>query len=601
MNKNKKSKTQNTNKNPFTLFMYIELVSAILFSLFSISFHADASLISFPIAAGFTAVTVYFGYFVMLRKRDGSKYFCVLKLIQYLPFVLLLAFILRRVGKSSTAAWYDAVSVILWTVVFIVSLIIPYYLNDKRVAKAMSDWTVPPAKKKLIGMEKIRFELVDWVDAFVQAVFMVLIIQIFIVQLYVIPSESMVPTFLIKDRVAVSKINCGPKFPLTDIGLPDLAGYNRGDIVVLRNPHYKMDRKSEVKTVTSQLLYMLTFTGVNLNRDENGEPKADPLVKRVAGVSGEQLVMQDGVLYSRTKDNDSFTPVKADEKYACWDLSKINKKIYSRVERYPLSQVEFADKQHSNLGKVIASASEQYQVMLDFEEKRRNYDLFVAEFEARQLVSRLKLLVDEENLSGNFTEPQMEVYNLFSNIQSTTVDIISKKGGIDWFEKFMTSWIDSKSSAKDLYAESNYKLNVMSKICFGNLVVRYATLLNDNVSSSLWMSDTVLEENIELASTLVWYIQYLLDSRNMPVFPANDSNGNPQYIPDNCYFMMGDNRFNSLDLRHSIDYENAPLSSYDSYSVEYLSIMEPKYINKKLIIGKTMFRFWPIDRPMKIN
>ncbi|MCR5764850.1 MAG: signal peptidase I, partial [Treponema sp.] len=66
-------------------------------------------------------------------------------------------------------------------------------------------------------------------------------------------------------------------------------------------------------------------------------------------------------------------------------------------------------------------------------------------------------------------------------------------------------------------------------------------------------------------------------------------------------FMMGDNRFNSLDLRHANDYSNAVLSSYDSYSVEYLSLMDPKYINKKLIIGKTMFRFWPIDRPMKIQ
>ncbi len=600
MNK-KNTKPQNIKsiKN-FKIFMYIELISSILFSLFSISFHADASLISFPIALSFTALAVYFAYFLMLKKGDGSRVFGVLKIIQYLPFVLLLAFIVRRVGKQPTAFWYDLISVLLWCLIFVFSMILSYCMNDKRIDRLEVNWVIPPKKMKLIGIEKLIFEIVDWIDAFVQAVFMVLLLQIFILQLYVIPSESMVPTFLIKDRVAVSKLNCGPKFPLTDVGLPDLTKYERGDIVVLRNPHYMIDRKSEVKTVTSQLLYMLTFTKVNLNRDENGELKADPLVKRIAGIAGEQLVMQDGVLYSRTKDNDTFTPVKADEKYACWDLSKINKKLYSRVERYPLSQIEF-DSRRSNLGKVISSASEQYQVMLDFEEKRRNYDLFIAEFEARQLVSELKLLVDEEKVSGVFEQPNMEVYNLFSNVQSITVDILSKKGGIDWFEKIMTSWIDNKSSAKDLYSESNYKLNVMSKICFGNLAVRYAKLLNDNVSSSLWKSDTVLEENMELASTLVWYIQYLLDSRNMPVFPANDSNGNPQYIPDNCYFMMGDNRFNSLDLRHSIDYENALLSKYDSSSVEYLSIMEPKYINKKLIIGKTMFRFWPIDRPMKIQ
>ena len=68
-----------------------------------------------------------------------------------------------------------------------------------------------------------------------------------------------------------------------------------------------------------------------------------------------------------------------------------------------------------------------------------------------------------------------------------------------------------------------------------------------------------------------WYIRGLLDSRNMPVFPANDSNGNPQYIPDNCYFMMGDNRFNSLDLRHSTARKEKALASSDPLSVSYYS------------------------------
>ena len=84
------------------------------------------------------------------------------------------------------------------------------------------------------------------------------------------------------------------------------AQYKKGDVVVLRNPHYRIDRKSEVKTVVSQIISMLTLTTVNLNTDENGQLKADPLVKRIVGQPGEQLVMQDGVLYYRTKDNDTF-------------------------------------------------------------------------------------------------------------------------------------------------------------------------------------------------------------------------------------------------------------------------------------------------------
>ena len=82
----------------------------------------------------------------------------------------------------------------------------------------------------------------------------------------------------------------------------------------------------------------------------------------------------------------------------------------------------------------------------------------------------------------------------------------------------------------------------------------------------------------------------------MPVFPANDAEGNPQYIPDNCYLMMGDNRFNSLDMRHSYDEWLAPLSAFDAYSVTYYTNMQPQYVPRSRILGTTSYRFWPFTR-----
>ena len=78
------------------------------------------------------------------------------------------------------------------------------------------------------------------------------------------------------------------------------------------------------------------------------------------------------------------------------------------------------------------------------------------------------------------------------------------------------------------------------------------------------------------------------------------ASGNPKYIPANCYFMMGDNRFNSLDLRHAYEHEEKALSSDDPLSVTYYSRMAPQYINKKYIVGKPVFRFWPLGRLGKV-
>lgn len=568
-----------TKKQFFNVLAYCEFAAAILYSLFSLSFHLDISLLAFPISVIFTAIISYFGLYKFLLKQDGKKSFIYAKLTEYLPFVLLLSFILRRAGNEGTPFWYDLVTVILWLIIFVTSLIIPKKLSDKNIGTITEGWKIKPnPQPKFKGMEKILFELAGWIDALVQAIFLVMLFQIFFFQLYEIPSESMVPTFLVGDRVVVSKFDCGPKFPLTDIGLPDMRKYKRGDTIVLRNPHYSINRKSEVKTVTSQLIYMLTLMQVNLNKDENGELKYDPLVKRITGQPGEQLVMQDGTLYVRTKDHD-FEPVPLDNKFACWNLNTVKLRRGEKIRSYPLS-------------------AKDYENMIDFEEYRRNYDLNVAEFRAKEIVRKINSFIYKKD--GNFSAPELFEYNLLNNVEQIAVNILTQKGGLEWFEAFMTSWIPSKNVEKDLYAESNYKLNVMTKICFGNLVLRYAELLWSDTSASLWSSDSILNENLQLSNKLNWYIQMLLDERNMPVFPACDTQGNPQYLPADCYFMMGDNRFNSMDLRHASDFYDKPLTSFDPKSVHYQSIMEPQYINKKYIIGKPVYRFWPLPRQGKV-
>ena len=576
---NKKELTPEFKKRK--LLVVIELAAACLFTLLNISFHADISLLAFPLALIYLALICWFLFKKLFLDTDGSHLYVAIKLNEYLPYFLFITFIIRRAGNSGTLFIVDVFAVISWFVIFVLAYLNSRILYPAKNAKLVQGWNVPPVERKFKGAARILFEAVDWVDAFFWSIFTVLIFQIFLLQLYEIPSESMVPTFLIKDRVFVSKIDCGPKFPLTDVGLPDFRKYKRGDTIVLRNPHYSLDRKSEVKTVTSQLIYMFSLMTVNLNKDADGELKADPLVKRITGLPGEQLVMQDGTLYSRTKSSDVFEPVKQDSKYAAWNLTAVNPKLKSSIQYFPFT-------------------TETYQKMLDFEETRRNYDLSAAEFQAKELVIKLKKLCNPKKDASSFTKPSFSEYNLFNNCDSIAKDLMSKEGGAEWFESFITSWIPSKNSVRDIYSESNYRLNVMTKIVLGKMIVEYATLYSEGMENKDWASDSALLDMYDEAELITWYVQSLLDERNMPVFPANDSQGNPQYIPDNCYFMMGDNRFNSLDLRHSNERKEKALTDDDPLSVTYYSMMAPQYINKKYIIGKPVFRFWPLGRLGKV-
>lgn len=596
-----------------------------LFSLTLISFNADISLVALPLSLVFTAALAFFSIKKLFGEENLSFIAVFRELLQYLPYVLLVAFVFRRAGDNGTPFVLDLISVLLWLVTSGIALVILHFLNPKNISKVSKSWEnfIEAQKAERKNPQNRSFvkstlrEILSWIDALVQAVFMVLLLNIFIVQLYEIPSESMVPEFLIKDRVVVFKTLSGPKFPLSDVGLPYIKKYNRGDIVVFRNPHYSNDRKSEVRTFLSQLVYMCTLTKVNLNVDENGNQKADPLVKRVCGEPGEQLMMQDGILYSRTKDSPEFKAV--DDSWAAWNLTKFSD-LYSfaknngekddlKIEMLPLSNIPRMQiknlkgneiKNGYTLKEALNIESELYENMISCEEKRRNLDIENSKTECKKIAasfeSVFKKLATSKKGTISFTDEQLNVYSLFRNSNYLTATLLTTENGADWFNAFMTDWCDKNPDfAGDLYAEANYRLNLMIKLVAGKIILRNSELYLSGLSDEDFMSDSFRNSYMTEAQKLFNYCM-LLDQRNMPVFPSNADDGTPRYIPKNCYFMMGDNRFNSLDMRHSYERWNTKLSPADNYSVTYTTDMQPQYVNRSRMLGGTSYRFWPVSR-----
>ncbi len=596
------------NKNKLKSLSLAVVLSSLVFAVLNLSFNFDISVFSLPVCLAFTWFVYKSGYVELFIKNNLNYISIFRELLQYKPYVLLIAFVLRRSGNNGTPFFLDFVSVVFWCVTSFLDLWILRYLNPKRIEAVDPEWkkyctshkfsergksgwciSIPLSAKNTFKIypKHIGWELLSWLDALVQAVFMVLLLNIFIVQLYEIPSESMVPEFLIRDRVVVFKSASGPKFPLSDVGLPYLKKYKRGDIVIFRNPHYADDRKSEVKTFISQLVYMCTLTTVNLNVDEGGNPKADPLVKRVTGVAGEQLMMQDGILYSRTRTSDEWQAVTKDSDWAEWNLNEVKKSIKRGLTKdsYVLSQ-------------------ENYDLMLECEKERNEFDVSLFAVEAKTLSERFKSAFNR--YTGERTDSDLtslsEQKNLWENYMLSMHHgyakmLLSSTDGERWFNSFMTEWTDNlhHDFEGDLYSEACFKLNLMFKQTIGKLIVRDALLLVNGSSVSDIQNDNKIKENLQTAYMLNLYTA-LMDLRNMKIFPANDDNGNPQYIPENCYFMMGDNRFNSLDMRHSYNQWLTALSELDPYSVTYYTNLEPQYVNRSKILGTACYRFWPVTR-----
>ncbi len=567
----------------------------VLFSFFQIHFVGDISVFAFPLSILFSVLLALVNVKVLLGGGNVEYVGFLRKFNEYVPFVMLMAFVFRRAGENGTSWGYDLITVILWVLLTVASIFASFYLSEKRVCRDNPAFMAqreanPPKKRK--GVVKVLLETVSWIDAFIQAAFTVALLNIFVFQLYEIPSESMVPEFLIKDRVFVFKTTSGPKFPLSNIGLPCLRSYDRGDIVVFRNPHYANNQKSEVKNFVSTLVYMLTLTQVNLNVDEDGAQKADPLVKRVTGVPGEQLMLQDGILYSRTAADPVFKPVEADATWAEWNVSALSPEFLKNVETIPIT-------------------GEMYDALLEVEEARRNLNYADAAAESRALAERfleIRNLVNPtlagEAATDILSKSDMYVTTLFNKADSLFIKLLTVKGGAEWLSEFLTSWIPvyEKSVAAgnteingNLYDESMFRFNIMIKNCLGNIILRSAEMNLEGLGVSVRSTDFTRTNLLTEANRYVLYA-VLNESRNMPVFPANDADGNPQYIPEGNYFMMGDNRFNSLDMRHSYDQKTIPITEFDPYSVYYKSNVDPQYVSEDRILGSPNLRFLPLSR-----
>jgi signal peptidase I len=152
--------------------------------------------------------------------------------------------------------------------------------------------------------QRAKNPILDWIEAFLWAAGVVLLINQYLLQAYQIPSGSMIDTLLIKDRIFVNKIIYGPELLPGLIKLPSPVKPKRNDVIIFESPSYIS--RGPVFDVAQRIIYMLTLSLVDIDRDESGDPKVHFLIKRAVGMGGDRFITEQGELMIRFAGEDRW-------------------------------------------------------------------------------------------------------------------------------------------------------------------------------------------------------------------------------------------------------------------------------------------------------
>lgn len=216
-----------------------------------------------------------------------------------------------------------------------------------------------------------RNAVVDWLLAILWAACVVLVINQYIFQNYQIPSESMVNTLRIGDMIFVDKLSFGPELLPGVAKLPGLTKPQRGQIIVFENPTYLS--KGPVFTIVQQMIYMLTLTLVDIDRDQNGEQRVHYLIKRAIGFSGDRIRVRDGEVSIRPEGSSSWfaEPELMKELGLPFRASRmVAKDEYKNIEAVGLASAFQEDNLPIPLSAKSATASDAYKDAFGYDMKR---------------------------------------------------------------------------------------------------------------------------------------------------------------------------------------------------------------------------------------
>ncbi|MEN5194138.1 signal peptidase I [Sphingobacterium faecium] len=243
---------------------------------------------------GWEALVPFYREYVMAQLTGRAKWIVILLLV---PIVNIFIFyglyldLIKAFGKRRF--WENTAAVLVPFIVF------PIWANDPLV-KYLGNPNSEEFKKKYFYKKSMARE---WADAIVFATVAASLIRGFLIEAYMIPTGSMERTLLVGDFLFVSKLNYGPRVPMTPLAfpfahhtMPLTGGKAYSELIEL--PYKRLPGFQDIKRNDVVVFNYPMEADAPYNRPVD---KRENYIKRCVGMPGDEVSMSNAVLYVNGK------------------------------------------------------------------------------------------------------------------------------------------------------------------------------------------------------------------------------------------------------------------------------------------------------------
>ena len=257
---------------------------------------------------GWQAIVPIYNYYVMCKLSGKPTYWVILLLIPVIDILIAIGIIIDFVKSFGKFKLSEQAAAVILGFIFL-----PKWGFDKET-RYLGPSAAPEFKQKYqVVLKKSTSR--EWTEAIIFAVIAATLIRTFFIEAYTIPTPSMESSLLVGDFLFVSKVNYGPRTPMTPVAFPfahhtmpilGTKAYWDG----IKLPYYRLPGLSEVKKGDVVVFNYPMEADSPFFRPVD---KRENYIKRCQGTPGDTLKLINAQVYVNGKA--AITPPNGETSY----------------------------------------------------------------------------------------------------------------------------------------------------------------------------------------------------------------------------------------------------------------------------------------------